>query len=105
MVTMLVEPELDACPLCERPNYFPSDHHLVPKSRGGTVTKTICCDCHRMIHSTFSNKELAKKYSTVAALLAHPTIAAQITFLKKQDPHRRSRMVRTKRRQNQRRYE
>lgn len=48
---MLVEQIPDPCPLCTRPNYFPSDHHLVPKSRGGKVTKTICSDCHRMIHA------------------------------------------------------
>jgi hypothetical protein len=101
---MLAEQVPDACPLCDRPNYFPSDHHLVPKSRGGRVTKTICADCHRSIHATFSNKELEKTYFTVEALLAHPTFAKAITFLQKQDPRRRYRMVRTKKRQRDRRY-
>jgi hypothetical protein len=104
MVTMLSEELPEACPLCERPNFFPSDHHLIPKSRGGRITKTICKNCHGMIHATFSNKELEKEYHTVEALLAHPTIAKQVAFLRKQDPRRRYRMVRTKKRQRDRRY-
>lgn len=85
------------CPLCERPNYNPSDHHLVPKSRGGTVTKTICRDCHSAIHATFTNKELEREYASIDALLAHPELAAQIRFIARQDgkvrtrPHRRKR--------------
>lgn len=99
---MIVEDEPEACPLCTRPNYFPSDHHLVPKSRGGKVTKTICGDCHRMIHATFTNKQLEKKYHTVESLLSHPTVLSQVEFLKRQDPHRRYRMVRTKERRRYR---
>lgn len=37
------------CPICERPNYYPSDHHMVPRSRGGKTTETICRDCHKAI--------------------------------------------------------
>ena len=92
MVTMLKEQEPDPCPLCDRPNYFPSDHHLVPRSRGGKVTATICADCHKAIHATFTIKELEKAYHTVEALLGHVTFAAQIAFLRKQDPRSRSRM-------------
>ena len=73
-----------ACPLCERPNRNPSDHHLVPKSRGGRVTKTICRDCHSAIHATFTNKELEREYSTIEALMAHPEFAAVIKFIAKQ---------------------
>lgn len=101
---MVVEQVPDPCPLCGRPNYFPSDHHMIPKSRGGRVTKTICGDCHNIIHATFSNKELEDEYHTVEALLKHPTIQKAIAFLRKQDPRRRYRMVRTKKRQRDRRY-
>ena len=101
---MLPPPEPDPCPLCERPNYFPSNHHLIPKSRGGRVTKTICADCHGAVHATFSNKELEKASRTADALLAHPTFSGQVGFLRKQDPRRRYRMVRTKKRQRDRRY-
>lgn len=86
------EPERDPCPLCERPNYHPSDHHLVPKSRGGRVTETICRDCHLAIHATFSNKELEREYHTPEALLAHEGFRRMITFIAKQDPGGKVRM-------------
>ncbi|MBX3227281.1 MAG: hypothetical protein KIT84_34905 [Labilithrix sp.] len=79
------------CPLCERPNYNPSDHHLVPKSRGGKVTETICRDCHSAIHATFTNKELEREYATIEALLSHPGLATQIRFIGKQDGKVRTR--------------
>jgi hypothetical protein len=77
---------LPPCPLCERPNFHPSDHHLVPKSRGGKVTETLCRDCHRAIHATFSNKELERDYHTREALLAHEGLRRMIAFIAKQDP-------------------
>ncbi len=89
----------DPCPLCERPNYFPTDHHMVPKCRGGKETKTLCRDCHSAIHRTFSNKELEREYSTVEALLSHPTFAKTIAFISKQDPRRRTRTALTKKQQ------
>ncbi len=76
--------EPPACPLCERPNRSPSDHHLVPKSRGGKVTETLCRDCHTAIHATFTNKELEREYSTIEALMAHEELRALIRFIAKQ---------------------
>lgn len=75
----------DACPLCERPNYHPTDHHLVPKCRGGRVTATICRDCHKAIHATFSNKELEREFNSVDTLMAHERFARMIRFIAKQD--------------------
>lgn len=78
------------CPICERPNHFPSDHHMIPKSRGGKTTETICQDCHKSIHAHFTNKELEETYHTPAALLSHEGFAKQVAFLQKQDPARRT---------------
>ncbi len=89
--------EPDPCPLCERPNRKPSDHHLVPKTRGGKVTQTICQDCHTAIHATFSNKELEREYSTVDALLAHEGFAKIIRFIAKQDGKVRTRLAKNQR--------
>ncbi len=85
------------CPLCRRPNYHPTDHHLVPKSRGGKETETLCRDCHKAIHATFSNKELETTYNTVEALMAHEEFARMVRFIAKQDG--RVKIVRTNRRQ------
>lgn len=75
----------DPCPLCQRPNYHPIDHHMVPRCRGGKATETVCRDCHRAIHATFSNKELEREYNTVDALLAHKGFAKMVRFISKQD--------------------
>ena len=85
-------PALDPCPLCQRPNHHPSDHHLVPKSRKGKVTQTICRDCHRAIHATFSNKELEREFNTVETLLAHEGFRRMVQFIAKQDPGGKVRM-------------
>ncbi len=90
------EPLIDPCPLCLRPNLRPSDHHLVPKSRGGRQTLAICNDCHRAIHAVFSNKELAATYHTVEVLMAHEVFARMVTFIARQDPRRRVGVARTR---------
>jgi 5-methylcytosine-specific restriction endonuclease McrA len=90
------EPEPLPCPLCGRPNYFPSDHHLIPKSRGGKATKTICSDCHNAIHKFWTNKELEKTVHTVEAILADAKFAKHVAWLRKQDPRRRSRSIRSR---------
>lgn len=80
------------CPLCQRPNRSPSDHHLVPKSRGGTRTETICRDCHSAIHATFTNKELEREYASLEALLAHDGFRALVRYIGKQDGRVRTRV-------------
>lgn len=92
----LVAPPPLACPICERPNYFPSDHHMVPKSRGGKTTETICEDCHKSIHAFFTNKELEETYHTPEALLTNEAFAKHIKWLSKQDPGGRSKTKKNK---------
>lgn len=99
MKTTSDAPLPDPCPVCERPNHHPSDHHMVPRSRGGKATTTICRDCHTAIHATFSNRELDDQYHTVDALIAHPTFSRTIAFIARQDPGGRVRTARLKTRQ------
>jgi hypothetical protein len=73
------------CPLCQRPNYHPTDHHLVPRCKGGTQTATLCRDCHRAVHVLFTNQELAQTYHTVDALLAHAGLAKMVRHIARQD--------------------
>lgn len=83
------------CPLCERPNLNPSNHHMIPKSRGGKVTKTICIDCHKAIHSVFTNKELEEKYNNVDELMLHDQFSKMVKFISKQDPGGKVNIVHT----------
>jgi hypothetical protein len=82
----LAAPPPLVCPICERPNYHPSDHHMVPRSCGGKTTQTICQDCHKAIHACFTNKELEETFHTVEALLTNDFFAKMVRYISKQDP-------------------
>mgnify|MGYP006203325167 CR=1 FL=1 len=73
---------LPDCPLCGRP--IPPQqrdaHHLVPKSKGGRGTVDLHRICHRQIHALFTETELARRYATVDALLAHPEVARFVAW-------------------------
>jgi 5-methylcytosine-specific restriction endonuclease McrA len=58
------------CPLCDRPIPISQrdEHHLVPKSHGGRQTQAMHRICHRQIHATFTEAELARQYNTVEQL-------------------------------------
>ena len=66
-----------------------SEHHLIPKSKGGKETITICLDCHNSIHSFFTNKELEDKYNTIKKLLSYERFSKHIRWLSKQNPNKR----------------
>jgi hypothetical protein len=64
------------CWLCERPlGDRVERHHPVPRSRGGRDTVPVHPICHRTIHATLSNTELARGYADPAALRDQPAIA------------------------------
>ena len=76
------------CPLCGRPMVRgPSvdEHHLVPKSRGGRAAELVHRVCHRKLHATFTESQLAGDFSTWEALRAHPDIAAFIRDVLRRD--------------------
>lgn len=76
------------CPLCERP-VTPGPgadwHHLLPRSQGGPTSADNLAllhrVCHRKIHASFGEKELARDYRSWAALRAHPEIAAFVRWV------------------------
>ena len=70
------------CALCERPLGARVEwHHLVPKSEGGRVTAPVHPICHRTIHATLTNAELARDLADPAALRAHPDIARFLRWI------------------------
>lgn len=56
-------------------------------------TVMLCGACHKFLHKTFTNAELASDYPTVEALRAHPDVARFLAWLRKQ-PATRSVRVR-----------
>ena len=85
------------CPLCERPipaNVPQSQHHLVPKLKGGKPEHRVLLHdiCHREIHATLTEAELARDFATIPALQAHPRLAKFIGWVKKRPTDFRSRV-------------
>lgn len=79
------------CPLCDRP--IPPDvpqslHHLIPRLKGGKGGPVVLLhhQCHREIHATLSEAELARNFNTVEALRSHPRIAKYIAWIRKRPP-------------------
>lgn len=79
------------CPLCGRP--IPPEapqslHHLVPKLKGGKNGPTVLLHhiCHREIHASLTESELARSYNSVEALREHPRLAKFIAWVAKRPP-------------------
>ena len=77
------------CPLCGRelPDGPTVDrHHPVPKALGGTATVAMHRICHRTLHATFTERELAAYGHDWAALRGHPLIARFVRWVARRPP-------------------
>ncbi|MEQ9042040.1 MAG: HNH endonuclease [Silicimonas sp.] len=79
------------CPLCERPippEARQSQHHLVPRLRGGKGGPTVLLHqiCHNEIHATLTETDLARTYHTIAALRTHPRLQTFIRWVARRPP-------------------
>jgi 5-methylcytosine-specific restriction endonuclease McrA len=93
--------DLKTCPICGRviPKKHETKHHLIPKSRGGTIEDVVILhkSCHRHIHAVLTEKELERDYNTIDKLKAHPEVKKFIRFIRKQRPDFTSRSRKKKR--------
>jgi len=88
------------CKLCSRQTDDLSKHHLIPVTthRSKSIKKAfpdkqerhrgimVCRLCHKMIHNFFTEKELARAYNTVEALMADEDVGRFVAWVKKQKP-------------------
>lgn len=63
-------------------------HHLVPQAKGGRHGFKDLCHvvCHRKIHSTLSEAELASEFFTWERLRGHPHLQRFIKWVRKKHP-------------------
>ena len=77
------------CPLCLRPippGVPQSRHHLIPRLKGGKETVLLHHICHKEIHATLTEAEIAREYDTPDKLRAHPRIAKFAAWVAKRPP-------------------
>lgn len=80
------------CGLCEREVPLLTEHHLIPRSQGRRrglraaelPTERLCPACHKFLHRTFTNAELAAEYRSVETLLEHPDVQRFVAWIRKQ---------------------
>ena len=89
---MTAPPQADPiCPLCLRPippGVPQSLHHLIPRLKGGKGGPTVLMHhiCHKEIHATLTEAELARDFHTPEALRAHPRLAKFAAWVAKRPP-------------------
>jgi hypothetical protein len=83
----IAPPPVEACALCGRPLGRRVEwHHVVPKSEGGRDTAPLHPICHRTIHATASNAELARLYPTLDALRAREDMSRFLAWIADKPP-------------------
>ena len=89
--------ETEVCQLCERdvPRDMITLHHLKPKQKGGKAEHRapMCKPCHKQLHATYSNTELARIYPSVEMLREAPLLQPFLQWIQKQKPDRNFRTV------------
>jgi hypothetical protein len=75
------------CWLCDRPLGRRIEwHHPVPKSRGGRETVPLHPICHRTIHASFTNAQLARMPAEPTALRAVEDIRKFVQWVSRKPP-------------------
>jgi hypothetical protein len=88
LVSTVSSADDSTCWLCSRPLGSRVEyHHPVPKSRGGRERVAVHPICHRTLHKTFSNAELAAFGESVAAIRADPRISRFLAWIGDKEPN------------------
>jgi hypothetical protein len=91
------------CPLCGRPippGAAQSDHHLVPRLKGGGRGPVVRLHqiCHNAIHAALTEAEIARGFSDMAALCTHPRLVRFAAWVARRPPEFHARTAGARRR-------
>lgn len=82
-----MDDEANRCWLCERALGRRVEwHHPVPRSRGGRLTVAVHPICHRTLHASFTNAELARLGSDAAVLRKRPELRSFLAWIDGKPP-------------------
>src|SRR4051794_27688689 len=88
---------LHLCGLCGRevPERMITLHHLTPREKGGKAEPRppLSRPCHKQLHATYSNTDLARVYPTLEALQAAPELQPFLKWIRKQKADRNFRTI------------
>lgn len=86
-VERLAAAPAEACALCGRPLGTRIEwHHVVPKSQGGRDTVAIHPICHRTIHASVSNVDLARLHPDMDSLRKRGDIRRFVAWISDKPP-------------------
>lgn len=74
---------MDTCVFCHR-NIPTRQHHIVPKSKGGTETVSACYSCEDFIHKTWDHNQLRDTYNNVDTIVADTRFQSFLKWLRRQ---------------------
>jgi hypothetical protein len=87
----------EECSLCDRavPAVLITQHHLTPRQKGGRHDQRVplCKPCHKQIHATFSNAQLARELADLRLLRACPQLQPFLRWIRRQKPDRNFRTM------------
>lgn len=80
--------ETQRCQLCGRfvPRRLITQHHLTPREKGGTHLDKVpmCKPCHKMVHATWGNADLARRFTAIEQLRLAEEIQPFLKWVRKQ---------------------
>ena len=86
------DPAWQRCELCERdvPPGMITLHHLLPKQKGGKAEHRtpVCRPCHKQIHATYGNADLARHFADLPAIRAAAELQPFLKWIREQRPDR-----------------